>query len=196
LESENQTYLEKILKHSKEAAGEVELSVGAKSYNNPPQDQMGDESGMEGAHGDSQQEHSHLGKAPGGGRNLSLKQLKELISEIYESKAKFDKKYAESKLPRETMEQHMYTFLNTKYGLKSLIIEWAGALINGIKRFNGEDNDVAVFGKILRNECDEEFKFVQAQVKTTIRELLKVIYYWVNRKKDADQREVPLQEQH
>ena len=72
------------------------------------------------------------------------------------------------------MEQHMYTFLNQKYGLKNLIIEWATALINGIKKFSSEDNDVAVFGKILRNECDEEFRFVQAQVKETISELLKV----------------------
>jgi len=72
------------------------------------------------------------------------------------------------------MEQHMYTYLNQKYGLKNLIIEWATAIINGIKRFSGDDNDVAVFGKILRNECDEEFRFVQSQVKATIAELLKM----------------------
>ena len=31
-----------------------------------------------------------------------------------------------------------------------------------------------VFGKILKNECDEEFRFVQLQVKETIAELLKM----------------------
>ena len=55
-----------------------------------------------------------------------------------------------------------------------MIIEWATAIINGIKKFSSEDNDVAVFGKILRNECDEEFRFVQGQVKITISELLRV----------------------
>jgi len=55
----------------------------------------------------------------------------------------------------------MYTFLNQKYGLKNLIIEWATSIINALKKYAGEDNDVAVFGKILRNECDEEFRFVQ-----------------------------------
>jgi len=55
----------------------------------------------------------------------------------------------------------MYCFLNQKYGLKSLIIEWATAIINGIALYAKEDNDIAVFGKILRNECDEEFRFVQ-----------------------------------
>lgn len=109
------------------------------------------------------------------GKTLTLKQLKDFIEEIYESKLKFDQKAIENKLPRETMEQHMYTFLNQKYGLKSLIIEWATSIINGIRKFSAEDNDVAVFGKILRNECDEEFRFVQKQVKNTISELLKVI---------------------
>lgn len=109
------------------------------------------------------------------GKTLTLKQLKDFIEEIYESKLKFDQKAIENKLSRETMEQHMYTFLNQKYGLKSLIIEWATSIINGIRKFSAEDNDVAVFGKILRNECDEEFRFVQKQVKNTISELLKVI---------------------
>jgi hypothetical protein len=95
------------------------------------------------------------------GRVLSLKQLKDVIDEIYQSKTRFDEKCRENRLPRETMEQHMYTFLNHKYGLKSLIIEWASAIINGVKKFSPTDNDVAVFGKQLRNECDEEFRFVQ-----------------------------------
>lgn len=56
-----------------------------------------------------------------------------------------------------------------------MIIEWATAIINGIKKYSAEDNDVAVFGKILKNELDEEFRFVQNQVKNTIQELLKVI---------------------
>ncbi len=45
----------------------------------------------------------------------------------------------------------MYTFLNQRYGLKSLIIEWAAAIINGIRRYSRDDHDVALFGKILRN---------------------------------------------
>ena len=72
------------------------------------------------------------------------------------------------------MEQYMYTFLNQRYGLKSLIFEWINTIINGIKKYMSEDNDVAVFGKILRNESDEEFRFVQSQVKNTITELLKM----------------------
>jgi hypothetical protein len=44
----------------------------------------------------------------------------------------------------------------------------------GVKKYAEEDNDVAVFGKILRNEIDEEFRIVQKQLKDTVAELLRV----------------------
>lgn len=61
--------------------------------------------------------------------------MKELIADIYLSKKKHDEKNTLNKLPRETMEQYMYTYLNQRYGLKQLIIEWAGAIISGVKAF-------------------------------------------------------------
>jgi hypothetical protein len=109
-----------------------------------------------------------------GSKVLTQRQLHEVIEDIYASKSKYDIKCAETHLPRETMEQHMYTFLNQKYGLKHIILEWATAIIQGIKKYGAEDNDVAVFGKILRNEIDEEFRFVQRQLKETVHELLRV----------------------
>lgn len=51
-------------------------------------------------------------------RALTLKQIKDVIEEIYVSKTKYDQRCVEAKIPRETMEQHMYTYLNQKYGLK------------------------------------------------------------------------------
>ena len=69
----------------------------------------------------------------------------------------------------------MYTYLNTRYGLKTLVIEWAAAIINGIKCFLKDDHDVALFAKILKNECDEEFRFIQMHVRDTLSSLLKVL---------------------
>jgi hypothetical protein len=80
-------------------------------------------------------------------------------------------------MPRETMEQYMYTYLNQKYGLKSLIVEWAAAIITSVRQYQREDHDVALFGKIFKNECDEEFRLIQQHLKetilTTFRSLLK-----------------------
>ena len=52
------------------------------------------------------------------------------------------------------MEQHMYTYLNQKYGLRSLIVEQASAIIRAANKFCDSDNDVAVFVRILR--CHSE----------------------------------------
>ena len=106
-------------------------------------------------------------------RTLTLKQFKELISDIYNQKQKYDEKCKESKLPKETMEQYMYNYLNQRYGLKNLIIEWAAAIINGIKRYSLEDSDIALFGKVLRNECDEDFRLVHNEVKSAMVEILR-----------------------
>jgi hypothetical protein len=54
----------------------------------------------------------------------------------------------------------MYTYLNQKYGLKSLIIEWASTIIHGVRTYLRDDHEVTLFGKILKNECDEEFRFI------------------------------------
>jgi hypothetical protein len=51
----------------------------------------------------------------------------------------------------------MYTFLNQKYGLKPITVEWAMSIVNGIKKYGHDDAEVAAFGKILRNELEEEF---------------------------------------
>ena len=45
-------------------------------------------------------------------RILTQKQLLQVITEIYASKSQYDKKCYDYHLPKETLEQHMYTFLN------------------------------------------------------------------------------------
>ncbi len=102
---------------------------------------------------------------------LSIKNTKDIINEIYNSKTIYDKKCYDNKIPRETMEQHMYTYLNHKYGLKSLIIEWAAAIINAIKLYSNQDSDINLFGKILRNEQEEDSRFILTKIRNTISEL-------------------------
>lgn len=51
-------------------------------------------------------------------RVLPLKQIKEIINDIFNSKFKYDAKCRETQMPIETMEQYLYTYLTKKYGLK------------------------------------------------------------------------------
>ena len=51
-------------------------------------------------------------------RIFTKKMLLDIIVEIYESKKQYDMVNIENKMPNETLEQHMYSYLNQKYGLK------------------------------------------------------------------------------
>lgn len=156
LQQENRKYLDTIIKHSK-ANADNSLSKSISQLADSPQRSMQTLS------------QSRSFKA------LTLKQLRDVIEEIYTSKAKFDQRCIDSRQPRETLEQHMHNFLTQKYGLKKLSLDWAAGILAAVQRFASEDNDVAVFGKVLKNQCDEEFCHVQRQVKDTIAELLKVL---------------------
>lgn len=46
-------------------------------------------------------------------------------------------------------------------------------MVNGVKTFLREDHEVTLFGKILKNECDEEFRFIQAHVRDTVASLVR-----------------------
>jgi Ca2+-binding EF-hand superfamily protein len=167
LESENKKLLDTLIRHSKGEAPEMEV----------PQSRSNQVSGHPLFRGTQSKKYNKLSGPVGKThvRTLTLKQLKDVINDIYAQKLKYDQKCVESKLPRETMEQYMYTYLNQRYGLKSLIIEWVAAIINGIKTYLKQDHDVALFGKILKNECDEEFRFIQTHVKETLVGLLKAL---------------------
>eukprot|EP00340_Litonotus_pictus_P008064 CAMPEP_0170532350 /NCGR_PEP_ID=MMETSP0209-20121228/71031_1 /TAXON_ID=665100 ORGANISM="Litonotus pictus, Strain P1" /NCGR_SAMPLE_ID=MMETSP0209 /ASSEMBLY_ACC=CAM_ASM_000301 /LENGTH=748 /DNA_ID=CAMNT_0010828319 /DNA_START=266 /DNA_END=2512 /DNA_ORIENTATION=+ len=106
---------------------------------------------------------------------MSLKNLLDMIQEIYQSKTNYDKKCFDNKAPRETMEQHMYTYLNYKYGLKGLVIEYSAAVVNSIKKYAKENVDVSLFGKILRNDLEEDYRIIYYKLKSTLFELL--VYY-------------------
>jgi hypothetical protein len=73
------------------------------------------------------------------------------------------------------MEQYMYTYLNQQYGLKSLILEWGKSILEGLEKYSTYDTEVALFGKILKNECDEEFHNKLDQTKESIYDYLKEI---------------------
>ena len=112
-------------------------------------------------------------------RSITIKNLLETINEIYQSKIAHDKKLQESGLQKETLEQHMYTYLNYKYGLKNLVIEWASAIIDGIRKYSKENSEICLFGKILRNEIEEGEILIITKLTSTINSFL--VYYIQNK---------------
>ena len=90
---------------------------------------------------------------------------------VYDSKMEYDKVCTENHLKKESMEHYMYKFLNNKYGLKNLVIEWSSSIITGIKMYSSSDSDINLFSKILKNKIEEGQKLVVMKLKTTIKEL-------------------------
>ena len=107
-----------------------------------------------------------------GNRVFTLKMMKEIISNIYSSKTIFDQKCLQNKQPKQTMEEFMYTYLNQKYGLKNMVMEWATNIINGIRTFSLEDTEISLFGKILQNELEEECQIFISNIKENINSIL------------------------
>ncbi len=71
------------------------------------------------------------------------------------------------------MEEFMYTYLNQKYGLKNIVIEQAAAIINAIKTYLKNDHDVSLFAKILKNQCDEDYRITSEKLKANLQNALK-----------------------
>ena len=106
-----------------------------------------------------------------GAKILAKKQMHDFINEIYDSKIEYDKVCNENHLKKESMEHFMYKFLNNKYGLKNLVIEWSSSIIVGIKMYSSSDSDINLFGKILKNKIEEGQRLVIIKLKSTIKEL-------------------------
>ncbi|CAD8141980.1 unnamed protein product [Paramecium pentaurelia] len=167
LQQENKKYLEMIIRRSKvEKSSNIMSEISYKQNESP--------SIIEKKRYKTLSEF-HLLVQPQSFRPLTLKQLKDIIQDIYESKTKHDIRQYENKMPLETIEQHMYTYLYCKYGLKNLALEWVACIINAIQKYIAEDNDVAVFGLMLKNNLDEDFRLLQSQRKLNIEHIIQTI---------------------
>lgn len=124
------------------------------------------------SHGNIQSNISLSKLSHAGSRVFTIKMMKEVISNMYSSKVAFDKKCIQNKQAKQTMEEFMYTYLNQKYGLKNMVIEWATNIINGIQTFSAEDTEISLFGKILKNELEENCQLLMPNLKENINSII------------------------
>jgi hypothetical protein len=158
LTEENQQYLDKIIKLSKQSADHALTSVSPTKYSPSPK------------------ASPRLSFSTSSCKEISLRQLKEVIEEVYLSKAKADLRAKETMQPRETMEQHLISYLNNRYGLKRLTGDWSQTLTKSIAKYEGEDPDIATFAAILRNEVEEDFKGVADKLKQSVKEYMRHLF--------------------
>lgn len=156
LEHENKIMTEKLIKNAKKLISDTSTlrskSIDNKSglENNNKRENSLNTSNVGGIN-DSISKYRNNNSSligPNGNKILSNKNLLTTINFIYTSKVEYDKKCFDYKIPKETMEQHMYTYLNTKFGIKNLVLENASNIINAVKAYSTEDSEICLFGKV------------------------------------------------
>ena len=153
LEEENRRYIDKILKHHKNIVStsfivnESISIVSEKTENN----------------------YNKLNDTTY--KTLPLQQLKDLIDDIYNQKENYNNTHKQHRM---TMEEYLYIYFKKKHKRKSLVIEQMNILIASIRKYAKEDIDITLFGKILQNRCDEDYRLVHNEVKMTIKKILSV----------------------
>lgn len=78
------------------------------------------------------------------GKEMTRSKVLEIVREIYKSKDRSDELFREGKQERETMEEHLYRFMNNKFGLRGLIIEHVESLLAGVQRFRDSAVEIAL----------------------------------------------------
>jgi hypothetical protein len=165
LEKENKLLLQKIIKNSKKKVKDtLESNAVSKNQSSPKLSKQ------------------PLRRPKNMKKQVKLSWLRETINELYHAKNQQDQKVRENWAKRlkdksrereclrfETMEQFMYSYLKMRYGLKGLIIEQVEQIISGIKRFKDTHVDVLLFGKILRNEVDEQYRLAQQNIRKSVK---------------------------
>jgi hypothetical protein len=157
LERENKEYLEKILKSVKQSTESTEIMSKSMDFR---------ESRL------YSPIRSRPTTPPPALHDLTLKQTKEMIEELYQNKARFDQTTFENKQPRETFENFIVVYFSQKYGLKNLCNQWLGLLAKACSRFENDVN-VKIFKKIRNNEVNEEFLSVLKQLREKVQEIIK-----------------------
>ena len=106
-------------------------------------------------------------------RVLNLKNLLEIINQVYKQRMARKKKKNKG-----TLEIDLMSYLKSKYGLKKLIIEWCLIIFSSIKAYSKINGEVCLFGLVLKNELDENSIDILQKIKETVSNLLNYIYQY------------------
>ena len=107
---------------------------------------------------------------------INLNILLEIINQIYKIRNSRIEKQKQGVYNKATLEQDLYTYLKSKYGLKKLIIEWSINILSSIQSYVKINAEVYLFSLILKNELDEDAIEFLIKLKKTVNSILNLIY--------------------
>ena len=115
-------------------------------------------------------------------RILNLNNLLDIINQTYKIRYNRIEKEKGGFYNKGTIEQDLYTYLKSKYGLKNLIIEWNMNILSSIQAYYKINGEVFLFALLLKNELDEESIEILNKIKSTVNNILNIVYdYNINK---------------
>lgn len=99
---------------------------------------------------------------------MPLDELRALLKVFFDSKQKYDEANASAKLPEETVEQHIYTFLFGRTSNNEEIKKTIATLYASLRFYASTELDVEVFSLVLRHECDEGYWNVFTSLRSKV----------------------------
>ncbi|XRB04518.1 EF-hand calcium-binding domain [Pycnococcus provasolii] len=88
-------------------------------------------------------------------RDLTLRQTREIILAVCAAKLRANRRAAHAQTSQETMAHFLITWLNHRFGLRSLVRRWAVTIVSNVRAYAAADFAVACFQHMVRNEVDE-----------------------------------------
>ena len=122
-------------------------------------------------------------------KDYTKRQINDLILDIMTQKKIHDEKCLRTKQAIITIENFLFIYFSTKYGLKDMIMVEVNSVIDRINSFAPGAIEVEIFRRIVRNEVDEKFYWMIQSLKQGIKVKLDV-YYRDRVKKNALQAEI------
>lgn len=122
-------------------------------------------------------------------KGYTKKQINALILDIMTQKKAHDDKSARTKQPIITIENFLFIYFSTKYGLKDMIMVEVSSAIDRINSFAETSSEVEIFRRIIKNEVDEKFYWMVQNLKQGLKTKLDT-YYREKVKKNALQTDI------
>lgn len=100
----------------------------------------------------------------------TLSELKSTIREVFISKQKQDSLHLKSRLPKETLEQHVFTFFINKQagGNRDTVRTTVEGFFKSVYAHKSVDLDVSIFDQIINSELDEAYWYEHQKLNATV----------------------------
>jgi len=108
-------------------------------------------------------------------RDLPKRDVELLVNDCWKQKGEFDEANSAKGVPRSSLEEYLFIYLQKRFGLQAMIAEWGYNLLEALYKYR-HDADEEIFLYVLRNKMHEDFYHKQMAMCENFEDELNKIY--------------------